>query len=130
MAKEKSRRWQMDTKVFTSIWVNTMKTNTDEGAWKVFVLACFKRFSGRDEYANMETLSDHDKNWKKWDEDNQYAWLNARCYAKCIGIKRTMLKKHAHEVALPNGYLTRMGTKSGRVSSEDILNIFIGKSAE
>tara|TARA_R110000824_G_scaffold39965_1_gene120237 strand:+ start:124 stop:513 length:390 start_codon:yes stop_codon:yes gene_type:complete len=128
MAKDKTRRWQMETKAFTAIWVNVMKDHKEEDAWKVFVLACFKRFSGRDEYSNMETLTEHDKTWKKWGEDSQYGYLNARCYAKCIGIKRTMMKKHAHEVSLPNGYLKRMGTKSGRVSSEDILNIFMGKT--
>jgi len=128
MAKEKTRRWNMETKTFTGIWVNVMKNHTEEDAWKVFVLACFKRFSSRDEYSNMETLSEHDKNWKKWGEEQQYGYLNTKCYAKCIGIKRTMMKKHGHEVSLPNGYLKRMGTKSGRVSSEDILNIFMGKT--
>ena len=93
---------------------------------------CDERSQGRRRMeslrSRLETLTEHDKTWKKWGEDSQYGYLNARCYAKCIGIKRTMMKKHAHEVSLPNGYLKRMGTKSGRVSSEDILNIFMGKT--
>ena len=127
MPKERQRRFQMDTKAFVAIWRNINEHHTGDDAWKKMVLACFKTFAGRDEFSNMETLQEHDKNWKKWDDDQRYKYLNDKVYSKCIGIQRTMRKKHNYEVSLPNGYLTRGGGKSGRTTSEDILNIFMGK---
>jgi hypothetical protein len=126
MAKETKRRFQIDTESFVTVWANHLKKPASND-WKKFVLAVFARFTGGNEYKNMETLSEHDKNWKKWTDDQKYEYLSEKCYSKCIAIKRRLRDEKNKNVDLPNGYKERTGSRaSKRITTDDIADIFFG----
>jgi len=126
MAKEKIRRFQMDTATFLSIWNNHMPSVMDtDDAWRRFVLNLFERYTEGTEYRNMETLKEEDPDWKKWDESKKYAYLSDKAYSKCIGIKRRVKDDKNIIIPLPKGYLTRNGTRtSKRLTTDDIAGFF------
>ena len=124
MPKAKTRRFQMDTATFVSIWRNHLNKE-DSNDWRKFVLALFNRFTDNNEHKNKQTLLEHDKGWSKWSDDAKYEYLSEKAYSKCIGIKRRMKEEHDYDAKLPNGYLTRGGSGAGkRLTSEDILSLF------
>jgi hypothetical protein len=125
-----AKRFTMDTRTFTSIWKNhTEKESAND--WRKFVLAIFERFATGNQYKNMDTLTAHDKNWKKWDDDAKYKYLSEKAYSKCMAIRKS-IKNHpdnktGFEPALPNGYKQRNGgTGSSRPTGADLMNIFMG----
>tara|TARA_R100000664_G_C2757760_1_gene146163 strand:+ start:4031 stop:4426 length:396 start_codon:yes stop_codon:yes gene_type:complete len=118
-------RFRMDTEAFVTIWRNHI-ANPKADDWKVFVLNCFERFSPED--YNTGELNDHDDKWTDWSDDQQYEFLSERCYSKCMTIKGKLKREKNYNVELPDGYLSRAGTKKRkRVSLDDIANIFEGK---
>lgn len=125
-----TKRFNMDTRTFSDIWNNHLK-KAEANDWRKFVLALFKRFTTGNEYKNMETMSDHDKTWKKWDEDKQYTFLSEKCYSKCMSIRKTILKAEGNtsgfQPDLPNGYKERNGKGAGtRATGKELFNIFTG----
>ena len=76
---------------------------------------------------NQQFLLSHDKNWKKWDDDKLRGSSLEKCYSKVVIIRRNLAKMEPPvQVDLPNGYKLRNGSKSARVTTEDIANIFGG----
>ena len=126
MPKDKVRRFTMDTASFVTVWRNHIN-KPESNEWRKFVLACFDRFTGGQEYRNKETLKQEDNDWQKWDDDDKYKYLSDRCYSKCITIKRRMKEEQDYDVTLQSGYLTRNGSgASKRLTSEGIKNLFEG----
>jgi hypothetical protein len=121
------KRFSIETKGFVTIWRNHINHDTSND-WKKFVLACFKRFTDANELSNQQFLMDDDKQWKKWDDAKKYDFLNEKCYSKAVIIRRNLAAlTPAVNVELPNGYKSRNGNKSGRVTIQDIANIFGGE---
>ena len=120
-----AKRFKMDTAAFCSIWNNHLG---EEDRWTAFVINCFERFTSENEFNNRELLHNEDKTWKKWDNDKKYDFLSERCYSKAIAIQRSLKKKEAFEIALPDGYLTRKGSGKGkRLTSKDLMAFFTQK---
>ena len=117
-----AKRFKMDTQAFISIWKNHME---GEDKWNSFVLKCFERFTRENEFNNRELIHNDDKAWKKWTDEQKYAFLSERCYSKAIAIARTMEKKGGYKVALPDGYLTRKGSGGNkRLTVDDMAKLF------
>tara|TARA_R110002074_G_scaffold152677_1_gene307061 strand:+ start:1614 stop:1991 length:378 start_codon:yes stop_codon:yes gene_type:complete len=122
----KVKRFSIETRAFVTIWKHHLAKESSND-WKTFVLACFERFTTGNELSNQAYMLNEDKQWKKWSDDKKYSFLSEKCYSKAVIIRRNLggLTPPV-TVELPNGYKNRNGTKSGRVTTEDIANIFGG----
>ncbi len=124
--EQKKLRFQMDTATFAHIWKNCI-SNEEKNDWRIFVAACFNRFSEKTETYNINTLnSDPDtEGWSNWEDTDKYQYLSDRCYAKCMSMRASVKKETGKELTLPDGYKSRNGTKaSTRTTAADIANIF------
>ena len=119
-----AKRFSMDTRAFTAIWKTHIEKDSAND-WRKFVLAVFERFTSGNELSNQAYMLDMDKTWKKWSDDQKYSFMSEKAYSKAIIIRRN-LKEMNVEVDLPNGYRERNGSKSARVTTQDIANIFSG----
>lgn len=122
-----TKRFVMDTATFISIWRNHINHDAakDETAWRRFVINIFDRFTGTNEIKNRQLMLEVDAKWAKWDDDAKYAYLSEKAYSKCITIKRKLKKEQNFDVGLPNGYLSRNGTKaSKRLDSSAMAALF------
>ena len=125
MPPKTKKRFSLDTRTFATIWHNHNQKGKD---WKTFVMNVFERFSTGNELSNQAMLLGHDKNWKKWSDDQKYEFISERCYSKCIGI-RNKQAKIGNNVNLPSGYKQRKGTVgSSRPTPGEIGEIFGFKS--
>ena len=123
----KVKRFSLETRAFVTIWRNHINHKT-KNDWRTFVLACFERFTTGNELSNQAYMLAEDKQWKKWDDDKKYTFLSEKCYSKAVIIRRNLSKMETPvNVELPNGYKSRNGTKTGRVTTEDIASIFGGE---
>jgi hypothetical protein len=122
--KDMPKRFLMDSAGFIEIWTkyNDNESNDD---WRKFVLRCFHEFTKEGETKNAVNLASYDEGWKAWNDDTKYTFLSDKCYTKCIGIKRRLMKDKNYEVLLPRGYLTRAGKKTtSRIDSTAMMNLF------
>lgn len=122
----KVKRFSVDTKTFVMLWKNHI-SKPSSNDWKKFVLACFERFTTGNELSNQAYMLQEDKNWKKWDDEKRYSFFSEKCYSKAVIIRRNLSKLTPPVVVeLPNGYKQRNGAKKGRVTTQDIANLFAG----
>ena len=120
------KRFSLETRAFVTIWRNHINHETSND-WRKFVLAVFERFTNANELSNQQYMVDKDKAWKKWSDDKKYNFMSEKAYAKAIIIKRNLKNLEPPvDVELPNGYRERNGSKSARVTTQDIANIFGG----
>lgn len=125
-AKAKQKRFTMDTAGFVRIWRNHHNHDKNND-WTKFVLAVFERFTTGNETSNQETLTAHNKNWRRWNDEAKFEYLSEKCYSKAIGIKRAQEKIGNTDVELCDGYKNRKGsTASKRLTPDDIRNIWEG----
>jgi len=118
-------KFSMNTGAFCSIWMDYIsKPGVDH--WTGFVLACFERFTEASATSNLSTLKGIDANWKKWSDDKKYDFLSERAYAKCITIQRKLRQEEDLKIPLPDGYKSRKGSKSTRMSTSQLADIFRG----
>ena len=123
-AKKKRIKFSMETRAFATIWRNHT-THPESDNWRAFVLACWERYTREGNDGNREGLTTNDKSWTKWSDDQQYAFLSERCYAKCITIRRKLKSEKGINVDLPDGYKDRAGKRvSKRVSIDELADIF------
>jgi hypothetical protein len=120
----KVKRFSIETSAFVMLWKNHIsKPSADD--WKKFILACFARFTSGNELSNQAYMLQEDKQWKKWDDEKKYSFLSEKCYSKAVIIRRNLAGlTPAVVVKLPNGYKQRNGAKKGRVTTQDIANLF------
>jgi len=118
-------KFSMNTAAFCTIWRNHI-THPGADEWKKFVLNSFERFTEASATSNLATLKGVDANWKKWSDDKTYDFLSERAYAKCITIQRKLRQEEDLKINLPDGYKSRKGSKSTRMSTSQLADIFRG----
>ena len=122
--KQMTKRFLMDSAGFIETWVKHNNNESDDD-WKKFVIHCFDKFTRSGETKNISTLTEFDAGWNAWNDDTKYTFLSDKCYAKCINIKRRLMRDKQYEVTLPRGYLSRAGKKTtARIDSTAMMNLF------
>tara|TARA_R110000851_G_scaffold185708_2_gene334974 strand:+ start:2515 stop:2919 length:405 start_codon:yes stop_codon:yes gene_type:complete len=122
--KSMKKRFNMDSAGFIETWTQHNDNQSDED-WRKFVIHCFDKFTRIGEDKNISTLLEFDAGYKAWNDDTKYTFLSDKCYAKCISIKRRLMKDKNYEVVLPRGYLTRAGKKTtSRIDSTSMMSLF------
>jgi hypothetical protein len=116
-------KFSMNTGAFCTIWRNHI-THPGADNWRKFVLNCFERFTEASATSNVATLKGIDPQWKKWNADKQYDFLSERAYAKCITIQRKLRREEDLKIDLPDGYKSRKGSKSTRMTTSQLADIF------
>jgi len=117
-------KFSMNTGAFCTIWRNHIAVDLSDGRWRAFVLECFEHFTESSATSNLATLKGIDANWKKWNDDKKYDFLSERAYAKCISIQRKLRQEEDLKIDLPDGYKSRKGSKSTRMTTSQLADIF------
>ena len=126
MADEKkpAGKFYMDSEAFIIIWRNHLRKDGSD-YWNKFVGSCFGRFVRASEPKNIATLDAIDPNWRKWPKEKKVEYLSEKCYSKCINIAKKLAEEEDFEIDLPHGYLNRTGTKSKRLTTKKMRDLFM-----
>ena len=115
----------MDTRTFVGVWKSHIRSS-DKNDWNMFCESVFEQFTSDSESANLQYLVEYDKNWKKWQEGDRYAFISEKAYSKAINIRKELRKLTPPvNVELPNGYRERNGHRSNRVTMKEIAHLFM-----
>ena len=115
--------FSMNTGAFCTIWRNHLGKHGADN-WTKFVLACFKRFTEASCTRNIANLKTLNPTWKRMTDDQKFEFLSERCYAKAVTIQRKLRQEEDLTIALPDGYKTRKGKTTTRLTTGELADIF------